>query len=481
MGVRKKDRLGPDRLTGVVRGGRIRQRRMPRLLKNKWIVTAIVVLVVLVAAAAGAVYLFLSTQSGIQSEGPTLTHGQTPKPEGEPELVLLVGSDSREGLTAKEKQELGANDVDGERADTLILAQMDPVTDHITMVQFPRDLWVRVGKEKNKINSALTSGDVPLIHTVEDLTGLGIDRYVKINIAGFKDLVDAIGGVDVCVPEPIEFDPNTGLEIAEPGIVHFSGRKAIRFVRSRHTVVGGDLGRIQNQQKFMAAAIDKITSLDTLLHLGRIRELQDVLKDNVSVDKGTGLFDLLHIGQRFRSFDPGQFEAYAAPNLGVGESASGLSIVVPDMPAMKVMFEALGREESPAEADEVPNIDPDEISVGVYNGTYEDGAAARAERALEEAIRTSLGSLVVTEVANAQSFNHKQTVIVYNKDDPEAAKMAELVAAAAPGVEVRQGTTKPGIDVAVIVGPQRLRTHRVVQIQQLPIPKPGAVPKVCRQ
>src|SRR5919112_6891146 len=121
MGVRRKDRLGPDRLTGVVRGGRIRQRRMPRLLKNKWMVTAIVVLVVLVAAAAGAVYLFLSTQLGIQSEGPNLTHNQAPKPEGEPELVLLVGSDSREGLTAKEKQELGANDVDGERADTLIL------------------------------------------------------------------------------------------------------------------------------------------------------------------------------------------------------------------------------------------------------------------------------------------------------------------------------------------------------------------------
>jgi len=348
------------------------------------------------------------------------------------------------------------------------------------MVQFPRDLWVLVGDKKNKINSALEDGENALVQAVEDLTRLDIDRYVQINIAGFKDLVDAIGGVDVCVPEPIEFDSNTGLEIPEAGVVHFSGRKAVRFVRSRHSVEGGDLGRIQNQQKFMAAAIDKITSVDTLLHLSRIQELQGVLKKNITVDQSTGLFDLLRMGQRFRAFNPAQFEAYTAPNLGIGTAANGLSIVVPDMPAMRVMFEALAREESPAEADRVPNIDPDSVSVGVYNGTYKDGAAAAAERALEKAIRTSQGSLDVAEVANAERFNHKETVIVYSKDEPGAAKMAKLVSAAIPGVSVESGETKSGIDVAVIVGPKRLRTRPVIQIQALPVPKPGAVPEVCR-
>ena len=71
-------------------------------------------------------------------------------------------------------------------------------------------------------------------------------------------------------------------------------------------------------------------------------------------------------------------------------------------------------------------------------------------------------------------------MIVYSKDEPEAAKMANLVSAAIPAVRVRAGKTKAGIDVAVIVGPKRLRTKRVVQIQALPVPKPGAVPEVCR-
>jgi LCP family protein required for cell wall assembly len=481
MRVRRKERLGPDRLTGMIKGGRVRQRRLPQLLRNKWAVTGIVVLLVVVGVAAWAVFVFFSTQAGIQN-GPDLgDNNEASKPEGQPELVLLVGSDSREGLTEKEKDDLGADDVPGERADTLILAQIDPATEHITMVQFPRDLWVPVGNEKNKINAALERGVDPMVRTVEELTGLDIDRYVQINIAGFKDLVDAIGGVDVCVPEPIEFDPNTGLEIPDPGVIHFSGRKAVRFVRSRHAVEGGDLGRIQNQQKFMAAAIDKITSVETLLHLSRIQELQAVLKDNISVDKSTGLFDLLRIGQRFRAFNPGQFEAYTAPNLGIGTAANGLSIVVPDLRAMEVMFGALAREESPAEADRVPNVDPDLVRVGVYNGTYKDGAAAAGERALERAIRTSQGSLDVAEVANAERFNYKDTVIVYSKDEPEAAKMAKLVSAAIPSVSVKAGKTKPGIDVAVIVGPKRLSTKPVVQIQALPVPKPGAVPEVCRE
>lgn len=480
MGVRRKERLGPDRLTGMIRGGRVRQRRLPRLLKNKWALTGIVVLLVVVGVAGWTAWVFFSTENEIKEGGPILSNSDSPKPEGQPELVLLVGSDSREGLSEEEKIDLGAGDVPGERADTLILAQIDLASGYITMVQFPRDLWVPVGNEKNKINAALEQGVNPMVRTVEELTKLDIDRYVQINIAGFKDLVDAIGGVDVCVPEAIEFDPNTGLVIPEPGVVHFSGRKAVRFVRSRHSVEGGDLGRIQNQQKFMAAAIDKITSVDTLLHLSRIQDLQEVLKHNISVDRDTGLLELLRIGQRFRAFNPAQFEAYTAPNLGIGTAANGLSIVVPDMPAMRVMFEALAREESPAEADNVPNIDPDSVSIGVYNGTYKDGAAAAAERALEKAIRTSQGSLDVAEVANAERFNYKETVIIYSKDEPEAAKMANLVSAAVPAVRVRAGQTKAGIDVAVIVGPKRLRTEPVVQIQALPVPKPGAVPEVCR-
>lgn len=140
----------------------MRQRRLPRLLKNKWAVTAIVVLLLVVGVAGWTAWLFFSTEAGTQKEIDGVGDGDSPKPEGKPELVLLVGSDSRLGLTEKEKVDLGAGDVPGERR------HPDPGSDrpgdgahHDGAV--PRDLWVRVGDEKNKINSALEVGENALV------------------------------------------------------------------------------------------------------------------------------------------------------------------------------------------------------------------------------------------------------------------------------------------------------------------------------
>ena len=486
----RKEKLSPDRFSGMVRSVRVREHKRLELLKRKGVLVTLAVLLAVAAVIGYGAYLYFSTQGdiGVVIEGVGSGNGVA-KPEGMPETVLLVGSDSRAGLTEKEQQELGADDVSaagpvtGERADTLIIARIDPETDHITMVQFPRDLWVPIdGGGKNKINAALEDSKAALVATVEGISGLQIDRYVQINIAGFKDLVNAIDGVDVCVPEPIPFDANTGIQVKNPGMVHFNGERAIRFVRSRKTVAGGDLGRIQNQQKFMAAAIDKITSVDTLLHLSRIRELQEVAKDNLRVDEGTGLLDLYRLGQRFQAFNPDDYEAYTVPNLGSGFVGEA-SVVLPDKQAMKVMFDALRQNESPAEADGVPDIDPDTIRVGVYNGTYEEGLARDAARKLEAATRTAEGDIVVDEsnIANAGRFDYEETIIRYSSDAPEARRMARFVSAAIPGAAVEAGETREGLDVEVIVGRRPFRVRKVVQILPLPIPRPGALPKVCRE
>ncbi|MBA2312834.1 MAG: LCP family protein [Actinobacteria bacterium] len=481
----RRKRASPDRYSGMVRGVRVRERKRLAFLRRKWVLIPLGIFLILAAGAGYGVYLYFSTQNDVQEVIPGV--GTELKQAGEPETVLIVGSDSRAGLTEKEQQELGADDEDasgaitGERADTLILARIDPETGHIMMVQFPRDLWVPIpgSSGKNKINSALEQGKPTLVETVKSLTGLPVDRYVQINIAGFKDLVDAIDGVDVCIPEPIEFDPATGIEVKEPGLVHFSGERAVRFVRSRKNLAGGDLDRIQNQQKFMAAAIDKVTSVDTLLHLDRARSLLGVLRGNLRMDQGTGLLDLYRLGQRLRSFNPNDYEAYTAPNFGPG-FVGDASVVLPDMQAMRVMFDAIARDESPADADEVPSIDPSSIRVGVYNGTYEEGIALAAKEKLENATKTANGSVIVSDVANAERFDYKRTVIVYNRDEPEAERMAELVSAAVPGAEVKKGKTASGIDVAVIVGREDFRTKKIVQILPIPIPKPGALPAVCR-
>ncbi|CAN5699479.1 hypothetical protein BH24ACT26_BH24ACT26_04700 [soil metagenome] len=472
-----KKRADPDRYSAMVRSVRTRERKH---MRHRWQWVALGLSVLLLALAGGAFWVYRSTLDAIQDPVPPV---QPTERDTDPFNTLLVGSDSRAGLTEKEKLDLGAGDegVAGERADTLIVAHVDPATNDVTMVQFPRDLWVAIpGEGKDRVNSALTTGKSKLVETIESFSGLPINHYAQVNIAGFKDLVDAIDGVDVCVPEPIEFDPNTGIEVKDPGMIHFGGERAVRFVRSRHAFGEGDLARIQNQQKFLAAAIDKITSVGTLLNPGRIRALIDTAGDNLRIDERTSPTDLYRIAQRLRQFDPQHYEAYTVPNLGP-TTIDEKSVIRPDKRAMKVLFQAIADNSSPAAADGVPDIDPSAIRVGVYNGTSEAGAASRAANELEEATSVAGGPVTIADddVANADRFGYEQTVIRYSSSSPRAARMGELVAAALPGARLVEGKTDADVDVAVIVG-KRWEVRKLVRLEPIPIPEPGELPAVCR-
>ncbi len=480
---RKKNNVPTaTRYGDVFRSARERERKH---FRHRWQWILLAVFVLLGAVAGYLVYYYYSLQGDVQRD---IDNVEPTERREDPFNVLLVGSDSREGLTEKQKLDLGAGDVDGggdaERADTLILAHIDPETSKVTMVQFPRDLWVPVGKRNDKINAALMGGPERIVATVEDLTGLSINHYVQVNIVGFRDLVEAIGGVEVCVPEPIPFDEQTGLEVTEEevGMVQFSGDDALRFVRSR-AFATGDFERIQNQQRFIAAALDKILSSSTILRPGRVNALADVARDNVDIDQNTTLKGLAEIGNKLRNFDPETYEAYTAPNLGTGiEVANGVenSVVVGDFDTMEVMFDAIAANESPAEADGVPSISPQTVRVGVYNGVgLERAVAGPARDNLEAATTVGEEHVQVVEVANAKNFRFRGTTIVANSEEPEAERMAELVAAAIPGAEVEVGKTKPDVDVAVIVGRGKFRTKKITQILPIPIPKPGDLPEVC--
>jgi polyisoprenyl-teichoic acid--peptidoglycan teichoic acid transferase len=474
----------PDRFAGMIRGVATRERRW---MHRKWLWWVAGVILLLGAAGGYVLYLYSSTTAEIQDEGPDRDVVKpVRRPEIDPFNALLVGSDSRKGLTKAEQERLRAGTetaegpVTGKRADSLILAHVDPQTDKVIMVQFPRDLWVPLaGGGKGKINSALERSNEHLIRTVSNLTDLEINRYAELNIAGFKDLIDAIGGVDVCIPREVPFDEHTGFQVLEPGMIHMDGDRAVRFVRSRHAFEGGDLARIQNQQKLLSAALDKITSLETLLNFGRIRELLDVAGQNLSVDRGTSPIDLLRLGQRLRSFDPRHYEAYTVPNLGPG-MIDEASVILPDRVAMKALFKAIERNRSPSRHDDYPNIDPGTIRADVLNGSGRDGAASRAAKALTAATRTAEGSLIVDQVADAGRSNHKRTLVLYNRKSPETKRMARLLSAALPGSRARPGDIRFGVDVEVIVG-KRFAVERIVQINPIPIPKPGKLPEVCAE
>lgn len=474
MGLFKKkpDPFAAFGESGPFRSVRTRERKHMR----RWWQWALLGFFLLVVVAAGyGTYRYYETQGKIQN--PNIEVDERGE-ELAPFNVLLVGSDSREGLSEEEQFELGAGAVGGQRADTLILAHIDPSESKVTMVQFPRDLYVPIaGGGEDRINSALAGGPNQLVRTVKGLTGLDINQYLQVNIAGFRDLVNAIGGVRICITEPIPFDRHTGIEVTEDelGLVGFDGERALRFVRSRN-FPSGDFERIRNQQKFLAAAIDKVTSVSTLLSPTAIDKLLRVAGDNVETDRHTTILGLKDLANNLRHFDPEHYEAYTAPNLGTAR-VGGASVVLPDMPAVELMFEAIAGNQSPAEADGVPSIAPSTIRVAVYNGTFEEGLARDSAASLKRATDVGDGGVQVVDQANAVRSNFRQTVIRY---EPSAEAMAEVIAAAMPNAELREGNTLRGVDIAVVVGRRGGRTTELVQILPIPIPPPGELPAECR-
>jgi LCP family protein required for cell wall assembly len=474
------DPFAASRYEGMLKGGRIHERHRPWLFRHTWAWVSLLVIILLGGAGGYGLYFYYHLQGKVQEDVP----GVRPGEEDQPFNVLLIGSDSREGLTEEEKLDFGAADVGGERADTIIIAHIDPEANHVTMVQFPRDLYVPIPSlGSNKINAALLGGKAELVKTVSDLTGIEINNYAQVNIAGFRDVVDAIGGVDICISEPVPFDSQTGIEVTqeeidESPLIHFDGERALRFVRSRNFPTG-DFERIRNQQRFLSAAIDKALNVGMIFDLGKVKRLADAAGDNLRVDKGTDLRELIRIAQRFRSFDPENYEAYTAPNLGTARNEAG-SVVLPDLEALGIMFNAIEDNESPAEATDIPNVDVSTINVGVYNGTLEDGVAAAAAEELKTATTIVGETISVVDVANADNFNVKEPFIRYDPANDGARLKAQLIAAAIPGVEIKKGETPVGVDVEVVVGSRPFKTQKIVQINPIPLPKPGETPEGCR-
>nr|WP_258558159.1 LCP family protein [Rhodococcus sp. AG1013] len=204
---------------------------------------------------------------------------------------LLVGSDSREGLTADQDRELAAGgDIEGKRTDTIIVVHV-PKSGATTMVSIPRDSYVNIpGMGRGKINAAFNNGGPQLlVQTVEEATGLRMDHYAEIGFGGFAGIVDALGGVDMCVPYPID-DPLAGINLQE-GCQKLTGPEALGFVRTRATALA-DLDRMNNQRAFMSALLKKATSPTTLINPLRLWPMMSKTANSLQVDDGDHLWNL---------------------------------------------------------------------------------------------------------------------------------------------------------------------------------------------
>ncbi|MEV4334828.1 LCP family protein [Streptomyces sp. NPDC049597] len=258
--------------------------------------------VVLVAVLGTAIGTYFWADSKVRREVDLAKVIERPQ-EGDCTTYLIVGSDSREGMTAEEKKKLHTGSAEGKRTDSMMI--LAACGSGNTMVSLPRDSDVEiptfVGSESGKtfqgtgrrvkLNAAYAEdGPELLVRTVEHNTGLRIDHYAEIGFAGFANIVDALGGVEMTIDKGFK-DKKSGADF-QAGKQTLDGEQALAYVRTRYAFAESDLARTKNQQKFLSAMANQAATPGTILNPFKLYPTMGAGLDTLIVDKDMSLFDL---------------------------------------------------------------------------------------------------------------------------------------------------------------------------------------------
>jgi LCP family protein required for cell wall assembly len=321
-----------------------RHARRPRRKLRIALISIGVVLLLLVLAVGG--YLFVldrTVASNIQHDS-SLMKGLTNRPAkprtgpGADALnYLLIGSDSR----SKE----GPSSVGGERSDTIMVAHVTAKRDKIYLVAFPRDLYVDIpGHGKNKINAAFSFGGTPLlISTLEKLTSTRIDHVAVIDFEGMRQLTTLVGGVTVDNHYASTVPPYSWPK----GPVTVKGDEALAYVRQRHGLPGGDLDRVERQQQVVKGILLKGVSKDVATNPGKLLDLMKAGASSLTVDDTLSQGELRSTAVSMRNLRGDDIVFVQAPITGFGRSPAGASIDVLDTARMKALSQALRDDDLP--------------------------------------------------------------------------------------------------------------------------------------
>lgn len=387
-----------QRPTPTERRERARKRKKV-LLGCAWVAALLTVL----AIAAALVFLSdvarrIQPDDEIDPAVSAALESDVPEQRGDPFYMVILGVDNREGETVA-------------RSDTLIVARIDPPQQSATLISIPRDTRVEIpGHGRQKINAAMALGGPALvIETVEEFTGLPITHYVEIDFNGFKEIVDALGGVTVDVPQKIQ-DPKAGnydpaAYTIYAGEQTLTGAQALTFVRSRD-FPQGDLTRIQNQQIFIKALLRQSLQFTNAL---RLPSLVNAVANNITTDMS--LTELLRLANDMKGMGDDALMTVSMP--GEPQYIGGASYVIADEEAFATIIDRVsqGLPPEPEPGEEVSLPDPSTITVTVRNGAGIEGVASDAAGRLTEA------GFDVGEVGNANQFVYDETLIVYNDDE----------------------------------------------------------------
>jgi LCP family protein required for cell wall assembly len=336
--------------------------------------------------------------------------GKSVPPTGE-QNILLVGLDTRTDAQGKplprellDQLHAGGTDSGGDTTDTMILIHVPAGGGQAVAISIPRDSYVNVadGYGKHKINSGYTygknasakqlrakgengpqlevdssaAGARTAIQTVEQFTGLSINHYAAVNLAGFYSLSNAIGGVPVCLAAPVR-DTYSGANFPA-GKQTVQGAQALQFVRQRHGLLNGDLDRIRRQQAFMASMSKAILSSGTLLNPSKLSNLIDALTGAITLDKG---WDVMQFAQQLSGLSAGAIRFVTIPivsiTLHTPEDGDAVEVNPSQVQGfVKTTIQSGGDQQAGSSSSSPPaDSGHSAVTVDVYNGTKTSGLA----------------------------------------------------------------------------------------------------------
>jgi len=393
-------------------GGRLRRTWPQRLL-----ISFNVVCIVVALTGAGMVAYGKKTVAQITREyeigrGDITTAKDLPP--GAPQNFLIVGVDSDANLAAddpvRDGRDQGAEAAGGLRSDTIMVVRIDPGETKARILSFPRDLWVEIpGHGRNRINSAIQygadSGPTLLIQTIKANFDITINHYVQVDFAGFKSLVQQIGGVNVYLSNPVR-DGRSGLNQPNAGCVLLDQDQALAYARSRHLQyqnangrwVGdptSDLGRIERQQDFVRRVIRRAIERGAKNPV-TLAKMVDTGAKNLTLDPFTTTQDLITLGKTFRNYDP---DTLATDTLPVTDAVRGGADVLDLVPGKAEPILAPYRGTGAADGSDVQ---PGSVTVQVINGTRKLNQGADTTAALAAAGFQTTGPAPDTDVLRTE-------------------------------------------------------------------------------
>jgi LCP family protein required for cell wall assembly len=265
------------------------------------------------------------------------------RPADQPgKTFLLVGSDSRAGLSEAEQKRLGTGNAAGQRTDTIMIVYLPP-GGKPALISVPRDSYVDIpGHGKNRINAAYAFGGPELmVQTVEQNTGLRMDGYMEIGFGGFVNIIDALGGIRMCLPKAIK-DRDSHIDLPK-GCQTLSGVDALGYVRMRKADPLGDFGRVKRQREMLAAVADKAASPATLHNPVRYWRFNMATANAIKLGRDTTMPEALWLAYAMKRISGGDGLTLTVPVSSTGASTSIGSAVVWDPTRSKAMFSDIAR------------------------------------------------------------------------------------------------------------------------------------------